>query len=79
MQTRSLEKLCGITTNPTPSWQDGQNGRLARPQQAKGRNVLMYVESPSEARTILTAIFTIPGMLKKAYQRLSRPCAVLTY
>jgi len=40
-------------------WQDDQNGRSARPQQAKGRNVLLYVESLGEARTMLTPIFTI--------------------
>ena len=64
---------------PKTKEQDGQNDRSARPQQAKGRNAIMYVESPSEARTILTPIFTIQGMLKKAYQRRFRPCAVLTY
>ena len=40
-------------------WQDDQHGRSARPQQARRRSVLMYAESLNEARTKLTAIFTI--------------------
>lgn len=43
--------------------QDGQNGRSARPQLAKGQGVpLRYVEVLNEARTKLTVVFTIlPG------------------
>ena len=54
---------------------DVQRGRSER----RDETYLCTLSLRSEARTILTAIFTIQGMLKKSYQRRSRPCAVLTY